>query len=343
MQTFLVGGAVRDRLLNRPSNDNDYVVVGSTVDEMLRLGFTQVGDHFPVFLHPKTGEEYALARTERKVAPGHTGFEVLFDPSVTLDEDLSRRDFTINAMAYEESTNTLFDPFGGQQDLEAKVIRHVGDAFGDDPLRVLRALRFASRFEFQIHHTTSALIKQVAPSLVELSPQRVVNELILGALQAAAPHHYVELLSRYNVHRYMPPELRGFLIPTVGKLLVQQHSNPLWVLAQVIDPERVKYSAVPRNLASIVKQVWAIARWDRRDPYDTVDVVTHLGLHKHAHLVDSDAAQFAIAADKRALLGYGTICRDIEIPRSPDIGAAIRALRVERVSDVMQRIGVLEA
>ena len=151
-QVYLVGGAVRDRLLGLPAGDRDYVVVGASVAQMRAAGFRQVGRDFPVFLHPQTGEEHALARTERKSARGHTGFVVHAEPSVTLEEDLRRRDFTINAIA-EAADGRLVDPFGGVADLEARVLRHVGDAFVEDPLRVLRAARFMARLRAaRLHH-----------------------------------------------------------------------------------------------------------------------------------------------------------------------------------------------
>ena len=144
MDIYLVGGAVRDKLLNYPSKDKDYVVVGSTVEEMLQQGFEQVGKDFPVFLHPETKAEYALARTERKSGSGYAGFEVYASPDVSLVEDLRRRDLTINAMALNEQG--LVDPYGGQADLKAKVLRHVSENFKEDPLRVLRLARFAARY-----------------------------------------------------------------------------------------------------------------------------------------------------------------------------------------------------
>src|SRR5687768_565683 len=146
MKTYLVGGAVRDRLLGLPPGDRDFVVVGETPEAMLACGFKPVGRDFPVFLHPQTSEEHALARTERKSGRGHRGFVVDSDPAVTLEQDLERRDFTINAIAENAEDGTLVDPFGGTRDLEARVLRHVGPAFAEDPLRVLRAARFMARF-----------------------------------------------------------------------------------------------------------------------------------------------------------------------------------------------------
>ena len=146
MKIYTVGGAVRDQLLGLPVKDHDYVVVGATPDDMLRQGFRPVGKDFPVFLHPKTQEEYALARTERKTAPGYRGFVFHTAPDVTLEDDLVRRDLTINAIAHAED-GSLTDPFGGIDDIQNKVFRHVSDAFGEDPVRILRLARFAARFD----------------------------------------------------------------------------------------------------------------------------------------------------------------------------------------------------
>ena len=164
MKTFVVGGAVRDRLLGLPVQDRDHVVIGATPEQMQVLGFRPVGKDFPVFLHPKTSEEYALARTERKTAPGYKGFLFHAAPDVTLEEDLVRRDLTINAIA-ETEDGTLIDPFGGQHDLEARVFRHVSDAFAEDPVRILRLARFAARFaDFTVAPETEALMRSMVPT-----------------------------------------------------------------------------------------------------------------------------------------------------------------------------------
>ncbi|HZO23736.1 MAG TPA: multifunctional CCA tRNA nucleotidyl transferase/2'3'-cyclic phosphodiesterase/2'nucleotidase/phosphatase, partial [Steroidobacteraceae bacterium] len=145
MEVYLVGGAVRDRLLGLPVHERDWVVVGAQPQELERAGYLSVGKEFPVFLHPQTHEEYALARVERKVAPGYRGFTTQASPDVTLEEDLKRRDLTINAMA-ETSSGEVIDPYGGQSDLRARLLRHVSDAFVEDPVRILRVARFAARF-----------------------------------------------------------------------------------------------------------------------------------------------------------------------------------------------------
>ncbi|HPM68798.1 MAG TPA: multifunctional CCA tRNA nucleotidyl transferase/2'3'-cyclic phosphodiesterase/2'nucleotidase/phosphatase, partial [Piscinibacter sp.] len=161
MKVYLVGGAVRDELLGRPAGDRDWVVVGATPIEMLDAGFVPVGRDFPVFLHPRTHEEYALARTERKTAPGYHGFAFHAAPEVTLEDDLARRDLTINAMAREED-GTLVDPHGGQRDLAGRVLRHVSPAFAEDPVRILRLARFAARFhDFSIAPQTMQLMREM--------------------------------------------------------------------------------------------------------------------------------------------------------------------------------------
>jgi len=159
VKAYVVGGAVRDELLGLPLKDRDYVVVGTTPEEMVRRGFKPVGKDFPVFLHPQTKEEYALARTERKSGRGYKGFNVHAAPEVTLEDDLRRRDLTINAMAKDLDSGALIDPFRGKQDLEQKILRHVSEAFAEDPVRILRVARFAARFGFRVATETMVLMK----------------------------------------------------------------------------------------------------------------------------------------------------------------------------------------
>jgi tRNA nucleotidyltransferase (CCA-adding enzyme) len=201
LKTYQVGGAVRDRLLGLPVHDIDYVVVGSSVKEMLGNGFRPVGSHFPVFLHPQTQHEYALARTERKTAPGHQGFIFHADPSIQLEDDLKRRDLTINAMAQEvnasgELIGHLIDPYQGTVDLEQGIFRHLSDAFSEDPLRVLRVARFAARFPtFTIAPETLAIMKHMVSKdeLKTLSKERIWQELA-RALRSQAPQRFIDVL-----------------------------------------------------------------------------------------------------------------------------------------------------
>lgn len=197
MEVYLVGGAVRDRLLGRPVHERDWVVVGATPGELVRQGYTPVGREFPVFLHPETREEYALARLERKVAPGYRGFVTEFSADVTLEQDLKRRDLTINAMA-EDLDGRIVDPFGGQADLQARCLRHVSEAFAEDPVRILRLARFAARYAplgFTVAEETLALMRQMAASgeVNALVPERVWKETV-RALAEPRPDVYFEVL-----------------------------------------------------------------------------------------------------------------------------------------------------
>jgi tRNA nucleotidyltransferase (CCA-adding enzyme) len=197
MQVYLVGGAVRDELLGRPVAERDWVVVGATPEELAALGYRQVGRDFPVFLHPETHEEYALARTERKSAPGYRGFAVTFSPEVTLEQDLARRDLTINAMA-RSASGEIIDPFGGRKDLDERVLRHVSEAFMEDPVRVLRLARFAARYAplgFHVADETLALARRMAANgeLDALIAERVWQETE-RALGEAEPAIFFEVL-----------------------------------------------------------------------------------------------------------------------------------------------------
>ncbi len=213
MKTYLVGGAVRDKLLNSPgheSADRDWVVVGSSIQAMLDAGYHQVGKDFPVFLHPDTKEEYALARTERKSGKGYTGFDCISDSSITLEEDLLRRDLTINAIA-QTPESELIDPYGGVDDINNRILRHVSQAFTEDPLRVLRVARFAARFHslgFSIADETLALMKAISDQgeLEHLIPERVWKETE-KALQTDSPHIYFQTLRECNSLKVLFPEI----------------------------------------------------------------------------------------------------------------------------------------
>ncbi len=210
MKVYLVGGAVRDELLGLPVSEKDYVVVGATVDEMLKKGYRLVGKDFPVFLHPKTNEEYALARVERKISLGYTGFDVDASPKVTLEEDLLRRDLTINAIAKSEEDGKLVDPFNGIKDLEKKILRHVSQAFVEDPVRILRIARFAARFKhlgFQMAPETLDLMKSmvVAGEVNALVPERVWKEWE-RAIQEKHPEEFFLVLAVCQALNVLIPE-----------------------------------------------------------------------------------------------------------------------------------------
>ncbi|MCL1049405.1 multifunctional CCA addition/repair protein [Shewanella abyssi] len=210
MKIYLVGGAVRDNLLNLPIKDRDYMVVGSTPEQMLAQGYKQVGKDFPVFLHPRTQQEYALARTERKTAAGYGGFSVDAAPNVTLEQDLLRRDLTINAIAQDDD-GKLYDPYLGIADINSRLLRHVSEAFVEDPLRVLRVARFAARFHalgFTIAEETLALMAEISQSgeLEALTPERVYIELD-KALSSDAPQVFFSVLKECGALRILFPEI----------------------------------------------------------------------------------------------------------------------------------------
>jgi tRNA nucleotidyltransferase (CCA-adding enzyme) len=208
MKTYVVGGAVRDELLGLPVQDHDHVVVGATPEEMIKRGYTPVGKDFPVFLHPSTHEEYALARTERKTAPGYKGFVFHTESDVTLEQDLIRRDLTINAIAKAED-GTLIDPFGGRKDIQDRVFRHVSDAFAEDPVRILRVARFAARFtDFTVAPETNALMQRMVRNgeVDALVPERVWQELSRGLMETR-PSRMFEVLRDCGALARILPEL----------------------------------------------------------------------------------------------------------------------------------------
>jgi len=264
MKIYRVGGSVRDELLGRPVVDRDYVVVGATPEEMLARGFRPVGRDFPVFLHPETNEEYALARTERKSGRGYHGFTFHATPDVTLDADLARRDLTINAMARAED-GTLIDPFGGEADLRAGILRHVGPAFAEDPLRVLRVARFAARFAFAVAPDTERLMRTISASgeLAALTAERVWQELARALLEPR-PSRFFTVLRRCGALAQILPEVDAlFGVPQPvahhPELDVGAHvMQTLDLAAAAGDTLPVRYAVLAHDLgkAGSVKRDW---------------------------------------------------------------------------------------
>lgn len=208
MKIYLVGGAVRDQIMGLSVKDKDYVVVGSTSEEMVKLGYKPVGKDFPVFLHPKTHHEYALARTERKISKGYKGFKVYASKEVTLEEDLKRRDLTINAIA-KDARGQFFDPFHGIQDIKNKVLRHVSSAFVEDPIRVLRIARFSARFhQFKIHPKTEAILKQIVKNkeIEAVASERIWHELFVGFSEKKS-YLMLEVLHKCGALKLLLPEM----------------------------------------------------------------------------------------------------------------------------------------
>lgn len=267
MKIYLVGGAVRDQLLNLPVKDRDWVVVGATPETLLQQGYQQVGKDFPVFLHPDTHEEYALARTERKSGSGYTGFTCYAAPDVTLEDDLQRRDLTINAIAYS-AKDEYIDPYHGIDDIHAKLLRHVSDAFSEDPLRVLRVARFAARFAplgFTIAPETMSLMQEMTNSgeLNALTAERVWKETE-KALHSQAPQVYFEILHQCGALKILFPEINAlFGVPAPKKWHpeIDTGIHTMMVLAmasRLTDDIAVRFSALCHDLG---KGVTPVENW----------------------------------------------------------------------------------
>jgi tRNA nucleotidyltransferase (CCA-adding enzyme) len=297
MQVYLVGGAVRDALLGLQVKERDWVVVGSTREELLRLGYREVGRDFPVFLHPDTHEEYALARRERKIAPGYRGFTVEFGPEVTLEEDLARRDLTINAIA-QASDGALLDPFGGKRDIESRVLRHVSAAFVEDPVRVLRLARFGARFTplgFRIDPETMSLMRSmVARQEVDsLVAERVWQETE-KALQEPAAGTFFKVLRECGALARIYPELDalfGVPQPPQWHPEIDTGVHTLMVLDQAVklSPEtRVRFAALVHDLG---KGATPPAEWPSHRGHEERSVA----------LIESLAARLRIPGDYREL------------------------------------------
>ena len=269
MKSYLVGGAVRDTLLGLPVKDRDWVVVGATPQEMLDAGYQQVGRDFPVFLHPQSREEYALARTERKSGSGYTGFTCYAAPDVTLEQDLLRRDLTVNALAQDEN-GAIIDPFNGQQDLRQRILRHVSPAFNEDPLRVLRVARFAARYahlSFRIADETMTLMRDMtgAGELAHLTPERVWKETE-SALRTRNPQVYFQVLRDCGALKVLFPEIDAlFGVPAPAKwhpeIDTGIHTLMTVSMAAMLSPEvDVRFAALCHDLG---KGLTPPALWPR--------------------------------------------------------------------------------
>jgi len=297
MQIYKVGGAVRDRLLGIPFSDTDWVVVGASADDMLAQGYRPVGADFPVFLHPKTGEEYALARTERKSGRGYGGFTFYASPDVTLEEDLIRRDLTINAMA-EDTDGNVIDPYHGQKDLEARLLRHVSPAFAEDPLRVLRVARFAARYAplgFTVAPDTLALMRELSESgeLEALTAERSWKE-ISRALMESRPDVFIQVLRDCGALAVLMPEvdaLFGVPQPPQHHPEVDTGEHVLAVLRECAKHEQplsVRWACLVHDVG---KGKTREEQWPKHHAHE------HLGLP----LIDAINARFKVPRDCQEL------------------------------------------
>ena len=250
MQIYSVGGAVRDELLGLPVQDRDYVVVGATPEDMVRLGFKPVGKDFPVFLHPVTHEEHALARTERKTAKGYKGFQVYAAPEVTLEQDLARRDLTINAIA-KDAQGKLIDPFGGVADIKAGILRHVSPAFAEDPVRILRVARFNARFDFRIAAETLQLMRDMVQSgeVDALVPERVWQELAKGLLESTPSRMFMALRECGALAKILPEVDALFGVPQPEKYHPEIDTGIHVML--VVDFSATRHYSLPVRFAAL--------------------------------------------------------------------------------------------
>lgn len=309
--SYLVGGAVRDQLLGLPVTEHDYVIVGATPQELLDQGFKLVGQDFPVFLHPKTKYEYALARTERKIGPGYTGFACYAAPDVTLEDDLKRRDLTINAMAQTES-GQIIDPFAGQQDLAAKILRHVSPAFAEDPVRILRVARFMARYKalgFRIADETLLLMQQMVFSgeVRNLVPERVWQEFV-RALQEPDPQEFIITLRSCSALKVLFPEidqLFGVPNPIEWHPEIDTGIHILMVLKQAaqltLDPQ-VRFAALLHDLG---KGITPKEKWPHHPGHEEhgVDLIKQLAKR---YLIPRDYLDLAVLASR-----YHTHCHRV--------------------------------
>ncbi len=318
MRIYIVGGAVRDELLGLPVQDRDYVVVGATPQQMAAQGFRPVGKDFPVFLHPDTHEEYALARTERKTAPGYAGFVFHTDADVTLEQDLIRRDLTINAIAKAED-GTLVDPFGGRRDLQARLLRHVSPAFAEDPVRILRIARFAARFaDFTVAPETNEMMRQMvaAGEVDALVPERVWQELARGLMEAK-PSRMFEVLRACGALARILPELDALW----GVPQPPQHHPEIDTgvhVMLVIDVAASRRYALPIRFAALThdlgKGATPPAEWPRHHGHEG----------RSAALVRAVCQRLKIPND----------CQDLALMTAREHGNVARALELRAVTVV---------
>ncbi len=327
MKIFLVGGAVRDKLLGLPAGDYDYVVVGESPESMQAAGYRAVGADFPVFLHPKTGEEYALARTERKTAPGYRGFVFHADSSVTLEQDLARRDFTMNAIA-QDAQGQLIDPYHGQRDIEQKIIRHVSPAFSEDPVRILRAARFMARFAylgFRVADETIELMRCIVQTgeLDHLVPERVTQELF-SALRCKQPSAFLQTLRQANALNILLPEIDALYgipqrVEFHPEIDAGIHTEMVCDMAARLAPgdDLIGFAALVHDVG---KALTDSEQWPKHIAHE------HLGVPA----VEAICDRLKIPNDHRALALH--VCREhLNIHR-------LNELRPETVFELLQRI-----
>jgi len=324
VKAFVVGGAVRDELLGLPVKDRDHVVVGATPEEMVAHGFKPVGKDFPVFLHPQTHEEYALARTERKSGRGYKGFTVHAAPDVTLEDDLKRRDLTINAMARDEAGN-LIDPFDGRKDLEKKLLRHVSPAFAEDPVRILRVARFAARFGWRVAEETMDLMRGMVASgeANYLVPERVWQEFAKG-LGEKHPEQMLQVLEACSLRKKLLPELKSVPKRFSGSLPVR-FALLAWPLAEgEVEAlcERLRASNEVRELALLAsRNRQALRQLSSADPQVLLELLKRADAFRRPERFDELLEVAKLAED----IDASRLTRALKAATAVDAGAIAKS------------------
>ena len=336
---YLVGGMVRDELMGVEANsDRDWVITGATEAEMLDAGFRRIGRSFPVFLHPRTKEEYALARREQKTAPGHAGFEFTTGPEVSIEQDLRRRDLTVNAMARGDD-GSLIDPYGGRRDLEAKILRHVSDAFAEDPLRVFRVARFASSFpDFNVAEETNELMRNMQPELIALAPERVWLEYE-KSMSSLAPFRFFEVLNDSDCLDPWFDEINIFGLIALLRERWMREMNAVAALGWVSDEESTvaqlaklkapgKFVRVARNVAKFGHDLSSL---DSASPDDILTLFERCGAFRPgiAFFLLVEAVESCAGVSLQNVLELVETVKNIRLPRLPsaEYGYALREAR----------------
>lgn len=337
MKTYLVGGSVRDEILGLPVTDHDYVVVGSSPDEMMQLGYRPVGKDFPVFLHPQSQEQYALARTERKISRGYKGFEVYASPEVTLQEDLARRDLTINSIAKDQDGN-IIDPFNGVADLEAGLLRHVSPAFTEDPVRVLRTARFSARFGFRVAPETLALMNEMVHNgeVDALVPERLWQEFARGLMEHKPSRMFYALRECSALARIMPEVDALFGVPQSARYHPEIDTGVHVMM--VIDHAASKNYSLPVRFASLThdlgKGTTSPEEWPRHIGHEARSVELLRGLCKRIR-VPNDVRDLALLVARY----HGDVHRAMEL-RPATIAGMLQAAdayrKPERFEEFLQ-------
>ena len=347
---YLVGGAVRDQLLGRTVEERDWLVVGSSESEMLEAGFKRVGKSFPVFLHPHTHEEYALARIESKVGKGHKGFEFDTSPSVSLEDDLSRRDLTINAMAID-SEGELIDPFGGKEDIESRVLRHVSNHFSEDPLRCFRVARFAcTLWDFEVDTTTVELMNQMQPQLGELSAPRVYGEL-KKAMSQEIPARFFKVIQDARIE---DPWFAGLDLDRIRKGLANSGSTEFgdlrlgWILDEHEVRDLLARLEVPKRLFKIALVVSKYGRklleFTSLKPGDLLQLLEDTYCFRDPHAFDDvlRAVKDCSGTDLSVLSGLALSLRALKLAEAEgrEHGEKLGEIRMQFI-EMFQRVGRL--